>query len=78
MRVMLAKLRFEMREGMFALSKVVDIETGLVIPVRSIKIDISTQNMHDGVWATIEVPIEELELDGVLTKIEAKADESRQ
>jgi hypothetical protein len=66
---MLAKLRFEMKKGKFALSKVSDIETGLVIPVKSIKIDIGVHNHLDGVWATIVVPIEELELDGVLTRI---------
>ena len=54
------------------LCKVSDIETGLVIPVKSIKIDVGVHNWKDGVWATIEVPIEELDLDGVLTKIEAK------
>lgn len=69
---MLAKLRFEMKKGMFALSKVTDIETGLVIPIKGIKIDINLDNMYAGVWATIVVPIEELELDGVLTKIETQ------
>jgi hypothetical protein len=71
MGVKLAKLRFEMEKGTFALAKVTDIETGIVIPIRAIKIDINLKNMRDGVWATIEVPIEELDLDGVLTRIEA-------
>lgn len=65
----LARLRFEMKKGVFMLSKVTDIETGLVIPIRAIKIDANLDNMQEGVWATIVVPIEELELDGVLTKI---------
>jgi hypothetical protein len=69
MGVKLARLRFEAKKGMIALSKVTDIETGIVIPVRAIKIDVNVNNMHDGIWATIEVPIEELDLDGVLTKI---------
>jgi hypothetical protein len=67
---MLAKLRIEMKDGKFMLSKVTDINTGLVIPVRSIKIDAGVDNWKDGILATIVVPIEELELDGVLTKIE--------
>lgn len=51
------------------LSKVTDIETGLVIPIKSIKIEVDIKNRRDGIWATIVVPIEEMELDGVLTKI---------
>ena len=68
----IAKLRIEMKKGSFMLSKTIDIETGLIIPVKSIKLDIGVHNYRDGVWATIVVPIEELELDGVLTKIEAE------
>lgn len=66
---MIAKLRIEMSGGNFMLSEVTDIETGLIIPVKSIKIDVGVNNWHDGIIATIEVPIEELWLDGVLTKI---------
>lgn len=72
---MLAKLRFEMKQGKIMLSKVTDMETGLIIPVRSIKIDMGVDNMHRGeyqVYATIVVPIEEMELDGVLTKIKTE------
>ena len=68
----LARLRIEMKNGIFMLTKVSDIETGLVIPVRSIKIDMGIHNHKDGVIAIIEVPIEELELDGVLTLIRAR------
>ena len=68
----LARLRFEMEKGIFMLSKVTDIETGLVIPIKSIKIEAGVDNWKDGVLATIVVPIEELELDGVLTKIKTE------
>ena len=69
---MIAKLRIEMKGGNFHLSKVTDIETGLVIPVRSIKLDMGVDKSNRGeygVMATIVVLIEELDLDGVLTKI---------
>lgn len=69
-----ARLRIEFKNGNFMLGKVTDIETGIAIPVKSIKIDVGVHNWRDGVWATIVVPVEELELDGVLTQIETEAD----
>lgn len=66
----LARLRIKSRDGSFLLTEVTDIETGLVIPVRRVQIDMNTENAFDGIIATIEVPVEELELNGVLTKIE--------
>lgn len=70
----LARLRFEMKKGIFMLAKVTDIETGLVIPVKSIKIEAGIDNWRNGVLATIVVPIEELDLDGVLTRIETSSE----
>jgi hypothetical protein len=69
-----ARLRISMYRGNFAFTEVTDIETGINIPVRSIRLDMSVDNWTSGVMAIIEVPIEELELDGVLTKIETFED----
>ena len=56
------------------LGKVTDIDTGLVIPIKSIKIDIGVDNWRDGVWATIVVPFEEIYLDDIPAEIEADAE----
>lgn len=68
-----AKLRFEMKNGNFMLSKLTDMETGLAIPIKSISFSFGVDDINKGnyrSYATVVVPIEELELDGILTKIE--------
>ncbi len=51
--------------------KVIDVNTGLAIPVKSIKIDVGVDNWRDGIWATIVVPIDEIYLDDIPVEIEA-------
>jgi hypothetical protein len=63
------KIRIEAKQGNFMLSKVYDIETGLLIPVRSVKIDMNVDNWKDGIFATIEVPVTEIEMDNITAKV---------
>lgn len=44
------------------LSKLTDIESGLVIPITGIKIDLSVEKWKDGVYATVALPIDEIEI----------------
>lgn len=64
-----ARLRFEMVGGNFMLSKLTDIETGLVIPISGIEFRAGVNDWAAGAQITITVPIEELVVDGYLTKI---------
>jgi len=66
---MLAKLRIEMKGNNFMLTKIIDINSGVIIPVKSVTLDMDIEHWSNGVMATIVVPVEELELDGILTKI---------
>ena len=68
----LARLRFTVEKGMFVLSKLTDIETGLVIPITSIKFEKSVDDLNKGDWdmiATVTVPIEEIDAE-FLVRIE--------
>lgn len=70
-----ARLRFEMKKGILQLSKLTDIETGLVIPVKRISFDFGVDNLNKGdsiPFITVVVPIEEFELDGILAKIKGE------
>jgi hypothetical protein len=65
----IARLKFEAKEGNFMLSKLIDMETGIVIPIRSIKIDMSIKNYQDGIVATVEIPIEMLDIENMQTEL---------
>lgn len=71
----IAKLRYEMKDGVFMLSKLTDIETGLVIPIKSISFNFGVDEVNKGnrtAFITVVVPIHELELDGIITKIKTE------
>lgn len=63
------KLRFELKNGNFMLSKLTDMETGKAIPIESIEINLSVHNWQSGAWATIKVPIEEIVIEDMPTEI---------
>jgi hypothetical protein len=68
----IAKIRIEATQGNFMLSKVYDIETGLLIPVRSIKIEMGVHNYQNGIVAILEVPIQELDIISSVEIVEVK------
>ena len=59
----IAKLKFEMTNGMFALAKISDMETGMIIPFSRIQLDLGFHNQLEHAQAIITVPIDTIELE---------------
>lgn len=64
-----ARIRIEAKDGNFMMSKVTDIDTGLIIPVVSVKIEMGVNNWTDGIQATLVVLVDELEIDKVTADV---------
>ncbi len=62
-----AKLRFELHNGNFMLAKLTDMNTGVVIPISSVRFFAGVDDASHGHIAelTITVPIDEMIVDGV-------------
>jgi hypothetical protein len=70
-----ARLRFEMKKGNFMMSRLIDIETGISIPIKSIKIDMGIHNWRDEACATVVIPLSEIELDDMLVEFVTEKEE---